>query len=73
MNSDVMMEIRDKGGKRVGSDRRMSPYIMYIPERRSFRERRNGVDRRNEARMRDGIERRVALARVPDEILSKFS
>ena len=36
----------DNGGRRLGVDRRQFPYDFHIPERRSGKERRNGLDRR---------------------------
>ncbi len=38
--------IRDNGGKRLGLDRRQFSYDKHIPECRSGKERRNGLDRR---------------------------
>jgi len=38
--------IRDNGGKRLELDRRQFSYDKHIPERRSDKERRNGLDRR---------------------------
>jgi len=38
--------IRDNGGKRLGLDRRQFSYDKHIPECRSDKERRNGLDRR---------------------------
>ena len=36
----------DNGGRRSGEDRREFTYSDYTPERRSFKERRSGFDRR---------------------------
>ena len=36
----------DNGGRRLGVDRRQFSYFMHIPERRSGKERRSGLDRR---------------------------
>jgi len=36
----------DKGGRRSGSERRQTTYFIHIPERRSGKDRRSGVDRR---------------------------
>jgi hypothetical protein len=36
----------DNGGRRSGKDRREFTYSDYTPERRSFKERRSGFDRR---------------------------
>ncbi|MDY6789761.1 MAG: hypothetical protein SWH54_00700 [Thermodesulfobacteriota bacterium] len=38
----------DNGGRRSGEDRREFAYSDYTPERRSFKERRSGFDRRIE-------------------------
>lgn len=40
----------DKGGRRLGLDRREFMYSDYSPERRSGQKRRNGFDRRSEQR-----------------------
>jgi hypothetical protein len=36
----------DNGGRRSGGDRRKYSYTLYIPERRSGEDRRDGKDRR---------------------------
>jgi hypothetical protein len=36
----------DNGGRRSGGDRRKYSYTLYIPERRSGKDRRNGKERR---------------------------
>jgi hypothetical protein len=36
----------DNGGRRMGVDQRQFSYDIYIPERRSGKERRSGLDRR---------------------------
>ena len=36
----------DNGGRRSGGDRRKYSYTLYIPERRSGKDRRDGTDRR---------------------------
>ncbi|MDX2497410.1 MAG: hypothetical protein QNL11_05855 [Desulfobacterales bacterium] len=38
--------IIDNGGRRLGIDRRHFYYTAHIPERRSGKERRSGLDRR---------------------------
>lgn len=40
----------DKGGRRVGFERRRYSYTCYIPERRSGEDRRTGGDRRRAER-----------------------
>ena len=41
----------DNGGRRSGIDRRQLSYTAHIPERRSGKERRSGLDRRLDQRM----------------------
>jgi len=41
----------DNGGRRSGFDRREFSYTAYIPEQRSGKERRSGLDRRLKPRM----------------------
>jgi len=36
----------DNGGRRLVVDRRQFSYTLHIPERRSGKERRSGLDRR---------------------------
>ena len=43
--------LTDKGGRRMGIERRSFSYTCYIPERRSGMERRNGEDRRKIQRL----------------------
>jgi hypothetical protein len=43
--------IRDNGGVRSGLERRQFSYDRYIPERRSGKDRRNGLDRRLKPRI----------------------
>ena len=43
MNDDI---INDNGGRRSGIDRREFSYSEHIPERRSVKDRRSGIDRR---------------------------
>ena len=42
---------KDNGGRRLRIDRRQFSYTMHIPERRSGKERRNGLDRRQKPRI----------------------
>ncbi|MBW2240175.1 MAG: hypothetical protein JRF39_14375 [Deltaproteobacteria bacterium] len=44
--STMTHELLDNGGRRSGTDRREYTYTSYIPERRSGKERRGGLDRR---------------------------
>jgi DNA-binding XRE family transcriptional regulator len=48
--SDMESFIKDNGGRRSGIDRRDFKYTKYIPEQRSGKERRNGLDRRKKSR-----------------------
>ena len=53
--------ILDNVGRRSGIERREFLYTNYFPERRSGKDRRNGVNRRKERYThREGIERRSA-------------
>jgi len=38
--------LTDNGGRRLGIERRQFSYDFHIPERRSGKERRSGLDRR---------------------------
>jgi len=50
--NEVMVSfIRDNGGERLGLDRRQFLYDRHIPERRSAKDRRNGIDRRLKPRI----------------------
>ena len=42
--------LRDRGGRRQNGDRRCSNYIICIPDKRSGKDRRCGLDRRNARR-----------------------
>ncbi len=44
------IELKDNGGRRSGKDRRVFSYAGYLPERRTGRERRSGLDRRKSIR-----------------------
>jgi hypothetical protein len=41
---------KDKGGRRLGIERRQFSYDEYLPERRSGKDRRSGFDRRTKER-----------------------
>jgi len=45
-NENMASFIRDNGDERLGLDRREFSCDWYIPERRSGKDRRNGLDRR---------------------------
>ena len=53
-------DIKDNGGTRSGRDRRKSKSMGCNPERRTEKERRSGIDRRNCQRYRGelAVERR---------------
>jgi len=42
--------IKDNGSRRSGIERRQFLYTAHIPERRSDKDRRNGLDRRQKTR-----------------------
>ncbi len=50
-NAAEKLTINDNGGRRLVDDRRLYSYNDHIPERRSGKERRSGVDRRQHARL----------------------
>jgi len=53
----------DNGGRRFGLDRRQYSYAIYLPERRSGGERREGRDRRSfdDLEFREDNERRAVF------------
>jgi len=57
---EVIRELKmaDNGGSRIGIDRRQFNYSIYIPEKRSGRDRRKGFDRRGSIAQRKYSERR---------------
>ena len=52
---DPIFGVRDRGGRRSGSERRKFSILEYAPERRSGQDRRNDEDRRNETRAGEAI------------------
>jgi len=44
--SDMNSSMQDNGGRRSSFDRRQFKYAKHIPEQRSYKERRTGLDRR---------------------------
>lgn len=50
-NRLVASFITDNGGKRLGLDRRQFSYDKHIPECRSGKDRRSGLDRRQKPRV----------------------
>jgi hypothetical protein len=51
-NSEDQILLWDKGGRRIGVDRRTFSYSLHIPERRSHNDRRKGVSRRKTNRIK---------------------
>ena len=51
-NSEDQILLRDKGGRRIGFDRRTFSYSLHIPERRSHSDRRKGVIQRKTNRIK---------------------
>ena len=43
---DMESSIEDNGGRRTGLERRQFKYAVHIPEQRSDKKRRSGLDRR---------------------------
>lgn len=68
--------LSDRGGRRLGIERRRFSYTLHIPERRSGRERRRIKDRRGELdhsmifKRREEQERRAAFLRLRDHVES---
>jgi hypothetical protein len=66
----------DRGGRRLGIDRRRFSYTFHIPERRTGTERRRIKDRRGELdhsmifKWKKEEERRVAFLRIRDHMES---
>jgi hypothetical protein len=59
MTPNVMPAPSTNGDRRVWVNRRRFYYTVHIPERRSFQDRRSGVDRRIETGSSSGVERRA--------------
>ena len=57
----VFPDLFDKGGRRIGIDRRLFFYTDHVPSRRSNKDRRSGLDRRN------GLDRRSKNDRRSDQ------
>ena len=51
-NSEDQILLRDKGGRRIGVDRRTFSYSLHAPERRSHNDRRKRVIRRKTNRIK---------------------
>lgn len=68
--------LSDRGGRRLGIDRRRFAYTLHIPERRISGERRRIKDRRGELnhsmifKRRKEKERRAAFLRIRDHMES---
>jgi hypothetical protein len=52
INSEVLKNLKDNGGRRIGVDRRCFSYSLYIPERRSHDDRRKENNRRKQNRIK---------------------
>ena len=65
--SHTVFNLRDKGGRRLGLERRRFSYNIHIPERRCGEDRRKSLDRRNDKDRRDGIDRRNDIERRSGE------
>jgi hypothetical protein len=58
--SNIILELRDYGGRRSGIDRRYFSYSNHIPERRLSKDRRSCEERRS------GFDRRYPEVRIAD-------
>ncbi len=56
----------DNGGRRTGIERRRFLYAIHVPELRSGKDRRYGIDRRNEVE-------HIGINRSTDERRRRFS
>lgn len=56
-------DLSDKGGRRIGLERRRFSYAEHIPERRCGEDRRKGSDRRTGIERRSGMDRRAPTDR----------
>jgi hypothetical protein len=63
--SNIILELRDYGGRRSGIDRRYFSYSDHIPERRRDRDRRASDERRS------GSDRRHPEVRLIDVMNEK--
>jgi hypothetical protein len=59
----MMIFLKDKAGRRSGIERRVFLYTIHIPERRSGKERRKDLDRRDkkEFKLPIDVERRAVF------------
>lgn len=62
----MLSQIPDKGGRRLGLDRRQFSYNDHIPERRTNIERRLKSDRRSATGSFHDMERRAAFSVTMD-------
>jgi hypothetical protein len=63
--TNIVSELIDNGGRRIGVKRREFSYTNHLPNGRSEKDRRNGVDRRS------GLERRKDKDRRSGKIIFK--
>lgn len=70
MNELSFIAMLDNGGRRLWSDRRKKPVPVDVPERRSGRDRRTGVDRRGfqSVDVGEDKERRQKIARLDTDL-----
>jgi hypothetical protein len=54
-----ILNVFDNGGRRTNLDRRRFAYSSHVPERRSGKERRSGIDRRHVTMAKKQDERRA--------------
>jgi len=63
--TNIVSELIDNGGRRIGLKRREFSYTNHLPNGRSEKDRRSGVDRRS------GLERRKDKDRRSGKIIVK--
>jgi len=75
---DPILCVRDRGGRRSGSERRKFSILEYAPERRSGRERRGNPERRNGKGSTEAIywkrdaDRYVEFAKYPERAVPRL-
>ena len=67
--TEVIFNLRDNGGRRLGIERRQFSYSDHIPERRCSVNRRSEKDRRNNIDRRSGSERRIGEEHTPKALI----
>jgi len=71
-DAQVVFNLRDKGGRRIGLERRRFSYDGYIPERRLQADRRTGVERRMGLERRGGGDRREGRKEASVVVLQEY-